>query len=842
MSDELVGRPVPNLIQGISQQAAMQRRPTQAEEQFDCINSTLEGCIPRPGYELLRRIPLQDWQKAYFAEIERGTSEHYLSVVNDGSLRVLDLEDGSDCTVTVDTDAAPYLGYDGGNPRDNFCHATLNDTTFLASKVRLPAMKSDLSLSRPPEALIYFKAGGYCVTYQLAITYGGKVYRWTYTTPDNSTAGNAAYITTNHLAAAFYKAMTGGVAPTLGTADSGSTTTSDNAGVGAATTGGSGTIVGTTDIRTLGFSVEIKGNLLRIWRGSDQNDFSIDTADGQGDAHLRSFKDNCAAFSDLPKNGFDGFLLKVRGTDNTKDDDYYVQFKGKSASNGYWEECAAEGVKTTIDPATMPHVLTNTAFRAFTLTKPSWSTRIAGDEESCPDPSFIGTSVQDLFVDHNRLAILTEGTAVWSKKRFYYTFFRDTMQTGLADQPIDVEVGGGQRVALLRKAVQALETLYLWAPGVQYRVTSGQDPFKFDTVDTPPSTFYEFVEACRPCATGSSVYFPTEAGAYVSVRDLMFQSGKVAGDTDVTEHVSKLIPAGTRILTASDTLRHMVLQTDGHKGRLYLYNWLFSSSGSQDGAVQRAQSAWNIWRLPSDRSVLWCSFYKAKLYAALQHGADVEIVSWDMTPQLKDPGEAYSTRLDCRVAEAACSLTYDPATDRTTIQLPYSLGADAAALRIVQRTRSDNFERGEVHLWTQVGADTVTCQGDLTGESFYLGYRISAERLESRFYDRNDSGVVVHDNLTVANLLVNYGTSAYFRVEVANENGKIKTKEMVGRTAEGAGSETGGPVIAEGTLRVPVGLPADKVTLRLINDSHLPSAWQSLVYEIITASHSRPGA
>ena len=53
----VLSKSVPNLIQGISQQAPQQRRDSQCEDQLDCINSPVEGCVPRPHFDLLKSLP-----------------------------------------------------------------------------------------------------------------------------------------------------------------------------------------------------------------------------------------------------------------------------------------------------------------------------------------------------------------------------------------------------------------------------------------------------------------------------------------------------------------------------------------------------------------------------------------------------------------------------------------------------------------------------------------------------------------------------------------------------------------------------------------------------------------
>ena len=333
---------IPNLIQGISQQAAQQRRDSQCEDQLNCLNSPKDGALSRHGFDVLAvHAGMVTGSGPFFHQIIRGDDEHYLLHVGTGSVHIgaINLETG----VTWDT--VPNANLIGalagtGEAKDRFTAQTIEDTTFLANKQTVPAMQasgsSPLTSTRKKEALFFFKAGQYAGTYAITIIYAGTSYTYKYKTPDNSTASNAEYIATPQIAATFFRAMTGVTA----------TTTPSTYGVGGVEPGdpGGSTHAGGPSIVTkpgvtltsAGFGVEINGNLLRVYR-SDDDDFEIDTADGQGDTFLVGLKDNIRAFSDLPRGGFEGMVFRVSGKADAPDaTDYFVKYVNKTASQGYW--------------------------------------------------------------------------------------------------------------------------------------------------------------------------------------------------------------------------------------------------------------------------------------------------------------------------------------------------------------------------------------------------------------------------------------------------------------------------------------------------------------------------
>lgn len=843
MPTELRTYPVPNLVQGVSQQTSQLRRDTQCEEQFDCINSPVNGAEARPGFELVKFLAMSHFEDAFFWEVKRGTDEHYLVVITnnlsdgDQPLRVYDLNTGLQCVVTY-TAPLTYVGSVGRPPKDWFVATTLNDVTFIANKFIPPTITTDTSPQAVNEGIVHFKAGAYSVTYQIAVTYAGQIYTFVYTTPDNSTSGNAYYIGTNILASTFFKALTG---TTAATTFSGAASDGTNEMVGAAPPGGGGgSVTGAITLTSLGFTVSINGNVLRI-RRDDSTSFKIDVSDGVGDTYIFACKDAVQAFTDLPKSCFLGFTIKVKGTNKQSDDDYWVQYKGEDGRSGFWEEVVAPGTPLTLDVSTSPHELINTGVGTFVWKQPPWGARVSGDGvNSSKDPSFIGKPIYDMFFAEQRLAILTEGSCVWSKSRNPFVFFPSSAQTIEDTDPVDVQIAAPKEIALLRRAVLVNEAQFLWAETLQFRITTGQngtDPFKQDSVDAKPSSRYEFAPKAYPAITGDSVYFATEPGPWATIRDLTILDGKPRGTTDVTAHVKSYIPSGVRHMAPSDTLNFVALLSEGAAQNLFFYNFLL-------GPQERLQSAWNTWRLPSGCTVLFTFVRFNYLFLVVQRSDGVMLLRANMAVDaVDDDAETnanYAIRLDLRRTEAAAdSLTYDAGTDRTTITLPALLtdaegswlndAADCPVF-VVQRVSNGDEVRGKQWKLDTIAAHTITVVGDCHAQPLYIGYRIRAERLESTpFYVKSGGGPVPFDRLTVSELFVSYAKTGYFRAELAKAKGSAVTQSvhMSGRLFGTGLNVVGSYPIVEGILPIPIHNASNEFAVRLVNDSFLPSRWTS---------------
>ena len=829
-------RPISNLIQGVSQQVPQQRRDTQCEEQFDCINSPILGVVARPGADVLSFRSGVARPGAFTYELRRGLSEHYLMVLFSGTLEVYDLNTGNLCSVTDSTGGDGYLSSASGvMDVDNFRVQTVSDATFITNRSKVPAYTGARTPTRPPEALVFFQAGNYSQTYIVAVTYLGTTYRFQYVTPDNSVAGNMAYIFTNQLAATFYRAMTGAAATSYSSDGTGGNMAGDAGGSGA---GAHSVVTSPVHLQDLGFTVGIQGNLLHIWRASDTNAFTVDVSDGAGGTSITAFMGTVPSFSQLPEGGFDGMALKVVGVNasaGTSSGGYWVKFTGDVAGGGTWVECPAPGSPTTLDPSTMPHQIFCSAVNTFVIQRVSWMPRVCGDAVNTGlDPGFVGKPIVNLSFYQQRLAVLTESTVDFSVAGQVYTFFPATVQASLATGPISLIIAASDTTALLRAAVVVDESFTLWSQLAQFRINSGIQPFQPDTVQNPQSTCYEFNEGANFSKMGSSVVFSYEASNFATVLNLQYTQGRAQGDTDITAHVQAYIPKGVRQLAMSTTMNTMFVRTDGASSCLYLYNYL------NEGSTV-VQSAWNVWRLPSG-SILWQAIYRQTLYILHQRADGVALLTVPLNLSITDNGQPdYLTRLDMRVSEASCSSVYDGVSGNTTITFPYAVQpSEFNLVRVAART-SGVTVRGRLATIVSQTGNTVTVAGDWSSQAYYLGMAIASSRKESEFFLRTASGAIPTESLKVKNFVVDVQGCGYSRIDIVQGSGQTKRAEFFpvpsGQSVVSLGAP---PALGTGQLKIACDTESKELSVTITNDSHLPSRWTASEWQFISVE--RPNA
>jgi len=840
---------VPNMIQGVTQQADQVRRNTQCDSQFDCLNQAVEGCVPRPGLEWHFKADPDSYTGAFFYDIIRSDTERYTAVIqSDGTLEVWNYLTGTKCTVTVTGTPASYLSALGGNEaRTSFAACSADDITFIANKRVSPQLLppptdpwdtedpnyGNIEPPRPDEALFYFKAGAYKNTYTIRIFIetvaepDGVWFEWEYETPDNSLPENAAYIATDAICYALYNAMVTDVVNPIASG--------------------------------LGFNIARNGNLIRLWR-EDDIPFSIETKDGQSNTQLLGLKDYVPGFDKLPSNGFNGMVFRVQGDPTDDSDDYFVKFvsngEGESTTNGVWEECAAPMTQIKLDPATMPIQLVNTGLNTFTLKYSTWGDRLNGDGvDSARNPSFINHFIEDIFFDQRRLAVMTTAANMWSRVNNVFTFFPDTVQTNLATAPIDIEVKAAKRIAILRKPLQAGAQTFLWAEGQQFLVSHGDNStFSGETIEVVPSTSYEWDNVSEPIQIGASIIFGTVVGRWSLFTDAMFREGQALGETGIADHVPRYIPKGVIEKTGSDTLKKMVVLSEDTPSLLYLYEYRLS-------AQERLQSAWNTWRLPSGSTILHILLDKDTLYAWVQRSDGLHVLSCSLQPAQEDPEGPYLTRLDFKMTEAECTVTFDAITNQTYVDLPVLLDdaqdhmrledGDFTTSLVIRESTGEGeeaFYRGVVYtpveVGTNAGATRMTFTGDISAAHFYTGLRIRSERTENTFYVKDEqSGYSYKKKVDVRSVVLSHDGSGYFRVEtLRRKDGAVTKSQNYEGKAYGDGITSYDKVIlGSGDFEYAINLPNTEHKVRFVNDSPFPCTWQGLVWNYVPVVTAQPG-
>ena len=321
------------------------------------------------------------------------------------------------------------------------------------------------------------------------------------------------------------------------------------------------------------------GNVIHVKR-TDGRDFNIQTRGGTVNSALYGIKGSVNDITLLPNQCVPGVVLLVRNSAESDADDYYVKFKpasGDIPGQGAWEETHKPGIDTQLNISTMPHVMIREADGTFTVRPLSaeydealfWAGREVGDENSNPEPSFVGQTVQDMFFYMNRLGFLSSDSVMMSQPGDYFNFFVGSAIAVSDADPIDM-TASSTKPATLKAALGTPKGLLLFAENSQFLLSTSEAAFGPSTVKMSELSNYSYSSNVQPLETGVSVMFATEADTFSKVYEMAVDS--IDNRPLVSENtriVPEYIPPGLTLSAASPN-NSLVIFGDGTEHSLHL--------------------------------------------------------------------------------------------------------------------------------------------------------------------------------------------------------------------------------------------------------------------------------
>lgn len=768
---------IPNLIQGISQQAPAMRLPTQAEASENFDPTIVDG---------LRKRPRTD-HAAVLASLPEGTFTHFIlrdqdekyvvAIFTNGTIRVWDM---AGVEQTVSNQGSSYLA-GITNAAEDLRALTVIDYTFIVNTKKTVQAGTATEPTRPYEALINVAAGNYGKRYIIYVDWNlvGD-----HTTPDGSNANQSPQIDT--------VAIAGQLILDLGT---------------------SGLNTGPWLAQRYNSTIHLRNYT---------TNFGVTVEDGYNGRAMIAVKDRVQKFADLPLAGPEGFVVEVAGTDATGFDNYWVRLdKGGRDPNGaatVWKECVKPGERLGLNAATMPHILVREANGTFTFRPATWDNRKCGDLERNPDPSFVGQTIQDVFFTKNRLGFLTEDNVVMSQTGGFFNFFRATLTSLLDTDPIDT-AASHIKVAKLRHAVLFQQELFVFSDSTQF-VVKGNDLLTPKTVNADPLTELTATRRVRPETAATSIFFISERDSWAGLYEYFIDKALESADySDVSDHAPTYIPAGVSRLIVSPDFDMALVTTDGDPASIYVYKFYW-------GGQEKLQSAWCRWRYPGADKILNMTFDRGKVWLLVRRGSSVMLESFTVEQSITDAGLPYVIYLDQSVVRT--SGAYSSPSGTTTFTLPYAAPSGLRAVTVPGGTLPAGVE---LPIKATSGT-TVTLDGNLSAQPIRFGVPFNSFHTLSQFYQRSGQDATVDENgrLQVLYFALQYAETAYFRLEVELEGRAKRVYPFVGRVISDANNRTGELVLAKGRTSIPILSRADRARITIVNDTWLPSSFLSATW------------
>ncbi|MCW2286635.1 hypothetical protein M2323_004521 [Rhodoblastus acidophilus] len=764
---------MPNLITGVSQQPPSMRLPTSAEKMENAWPSVITGLNKRMPTEHLAKLNFNVSTSAVGHIIDRDAQYQYLVVIYDGNLKVFDLQ-GNEKTVHFDVNK-DYLG--ASDPVTAFRFLTIQDTTFILNR----------------EVTVSSTQG-----YEPIPNGGTRV----------PATNIATVVVKQSVANSYYSIYINGVSKVSIITPTG---TSADTSVPGTSRIAEQLVAGLT---TSGVTAVANGSTISI-SGLSASD-TVDARSTNGDTAMKVYRDSISSFSDLPPKEIEGRLVKVKGDVKTHGDDYYVVYH-----NGIWVETAGWNQGGRLNAWSMPHLLVRNADGSFTFKESSWQERLAGDITSNPQPSFVGSNLNDIFLYTNRLGLLSNTNVILSEANKFENFFRNTIATLMDNDPLDFSVlAATANDDSVRHAIPFNKDLLIMADRSQHHLQY-MNYVGPKTIQIQFTTSFNCASHIKPINMGGSVYFMDDRYSYQYAKMFEYFPKMYVQQDDaqeVSDPVPRFMPQGITFFTGSPRVNAVAVHSKNDPSILYLYKYYWSGD-------KKIQNSWGKWVFPDCSKIHWGKFSNNYLYLLIQRsdGLCMERIKCDEITYDETSGSYIL--LDRLLTNSQIWITYDPASDVSTIGLPYSTTEEVKVIS------SSDTETNIVSEVTKVNNSTVSVPGDMRSREVYVGitYTFTFEFTQPYIRIPKGSGDVISmDGRYVMRYLnLAYSNATYFKA-VLNLSGRQPwTKVFDANIQNDPKVKIGETQSYTGVFRVALAGPNTDVSLTLINDGPFNSSFGS---------------
>ena len=849
----LINTSLPNLIQGVSQQPDTLRFDGQCDEQINALSSVTDGLKKRPNARFIKQLeslPLADGAFVHF--INRDKQERYVLIINNNKLKVYNiftglavvLDDSSNAT-EIDLSSNSYLNItDTTKPRDIFKALTVNDNTFILNTTkkvgRTNSSKSNaFTHADNNKALIFIKQGHHNTRYNIKIKHGNNTFKGAFgserSAPDSSgNVNNQAGRIANKLRLAIAQALKEG---SLSEPEQKAAFTANGFTLGVVEG------IDKDEDKEHIIANDQGGNdeaylypLFEISR-TDGTPFEITVSDSKSGTALGVAYKEVDSISDLPKVAPNNFRIKVRGSVDDNEDDYYVKFETNDGSvfgNGGYIEDVGFDEFIQLDGDTLPFKLVNTAPNTFSFGACTWTTKQVGDNDTNPFPSFFNLdadsnpdrSISNIFFYKNRLGFLSEGSVILSESGEYFNFFRTTVRSLLDSDPIDVNVAS-TKVTKLKSAVGFQENLILFGERGQF-VLRGGELLTPKTVSITPITNFETDTSTTPLELGSYIYFPFTRGSFSGMREFTVNANVDTYDSvEITSHVPQYIPANIIDVAGSTSENAICVLSSTDTNSIYIYKYYWEGN-------QKVLASWSKFTFAF--TILGFEFIESDLFIVATKNGATQLLKMPMEEKLIDTGASFNTYLDMRVegvvnssgvvvVDNVANLPYTP-ENTDTVQVYTRESGSTKAGALLPCTVNDNVV-------------TVDSSHDTTpvwvGIKYTMSYTFSEQLFRQRANKRTSPSGYQRHFLKGGTLF--FDDTSSFKVEVTPKARQTYTNvfssHIVGSTVVGT------LPIESGSFSFPIMSSAKDTEIKLINETGLPSNFQSAEFESFIHSRSR---
>ena len=833
-----VTQQIPNFLGGVSRQTDDKKLINQLTE---CVNGYPDptfGLLKRPGMKhtnVLKKADGTAFTKTELADaawffIDRATAGSYIGAIKGTNLFVWTAAEGTFCTVTN-----TGTGYLTGTKQDDYHFRSIQDTTIIANKTVNAAMQAAgtfVANSQGALKLLSLTDGDVC---KVTIKGTSSGTEHTATATAQSSATFTSFLTGTHAS----HDLLGAIKSLLEARHTASDTEFDGKWY-LNSYANSITIRRTTEANAVVVDAEPGSSVTYKF-------FSLSAVGGVSNNTLEASQDDVTNVSELPLESFHDHNLKILNSD-TEDDDYYLKFVAADGvgGKGYWQETIARDVSPGLDNATMPHELANTGATTFTFGPITYKARLTGDDNTNPQPSFIGKKINSTFFYSNRFGVLSEDNVILGVANDNYNFFAKSALTQIDSDPIDLNVSSVRPVTL-SDVLPSPQGLLLFSERQQFQVYATDA-----SALTPTSAVirtlsnYEMATNVQPVDIGTTTAFVSRVPGYsklftMSLRDVE-QTPIVV---DISKAVLEWIPDTVDDLTVSPP-NSIVMLVDRDTSYLYMYR--FYNNGKED-----LFQAWVKWELPGTIQAARIINDAVTVVSQQEDEYTIGAIELDELPSgnifATSSGFTGNVPLDMATRPvkpnaSTEAVVYDSTNDITKVYVPYTPIDDKDAVMLLTVPTADKdtdaaldsdqgyWAKAIERIEPSTNFHYFEVKGDFTdyADGIVVGYGYDLEAELPKFYLRREQGADYTASLTIARVKMSVGRTGAIRFKL-KPTGSNEWKD-VQHTADGdiyAGDTN--PVVQERVFTLPIHQRNTNFELKVTSDFPYPVSLVSMMWE-----------
>lgn len=697
-----------NMLQGVSQQLQRERLEGQVSAQVNMLSDLVTGLRRRPGSEVRTAWQLNGADPRRMVAWDTDINGQRVRFVIDGVTGVLRIADQNWGIIT--SLQSPYFVF---TDRSLIQNTTSGDKVFVLNKGVVPYIATrNGGVGSTKFGYFFIKAGAFQTTYTITIGNNtGYTRTASYTTPAATVEGAATQSTPEFIAQKLQEQLVD------------------------------------TPASRLGSYVFIDGvsPAFTVTSGNSQSYVGV-----SGTSRVQTIADLPAR---LPP-GTGAYTIAV----GAQAAPAYYKWNDATTS---WLETAAENSAATLGGMPVAISVTNAGVWSLAST---YEGRLAGDDKSNPDPGFLGYGIDGIGSFQGRLVILHGSRVSMSASNNPARFYRSTIESLLAADPIEVGASANSSAAY-EYCVPFNKDLLLFSEKYQALVPGGGSVLSPQTASVVVTSTYTADMTSAPLALGRTVVYPAPRSKdFYGMMEMLpspYTDSQYVS-ADMTAHLPKYLNGRCRF-SVSSSVSGMALfasTTDLRVLAVHEYTW---------NGDEKAQQAWHKWVFPYDIADAFFTGSEINLLF-VNNGQLVVAVIDPRIGTLTEGGERRPF-LDCYIVVPVVKTDPDP-TIGGYVDVPsfYQLFDSSWHSKVKLADRSAEMMGEEVGLDRTTTARVFTMPSFGTGQvSMGIPFRSSISPSMPSIKDSN--GVVISSNkLTILRFMVGTANSSEFEAIVSDSS------------------------------------------------------------------------